>query len=61
MYKIEIELKDGKWLINNKPYQQLQGIEKDFFDKFLIEMKSIAQLEKQSFEVDQTSYLSEKL
>lgn len=61
MYKIEIQLKDGKWLINGKPYQQLQGIEKEFFDKFLVEMKSIAQLEKQSFEVDHNNYLSEKL
>jgi hypothetical protein len=36
--KIEItQLKNGQYLLNGKPYKELQGPEKYFFDKFLIE------------------------
>ena len=39
MNKIEIILKDGKWLINGKSYSQLSDDEKSFFDEFLIAMR----------------------
>ena len=39
MDKIEIILKNGKWLINGKQYRDLGGIEKIFFEEFLIAMK----------------------
>lgn len=37
--KIEIELTSGKWLINGKQYKDLSGVERMFFDEFLIAMK----------------------
>jgi hypothetical protein len=39
MDKIVIQLKDGKWLINDKPYFELSYAEKQFFDEFIIAMK----------------------
>jgi hypothetical protein len=37
--KIEINKKDGKWLINGKKYADLSEEEKKFFDEFIIAMK----------------------
>lgn len=39
MSKIEIILDNGKWLINGKPYGELNWVEKTFFDEFLIAMR----------------------
>ena len=39
MDKIEIELRNDKWLVNGKAYQDLSGAEKLFFDKFLIAVR----------------------
>lgn len=39
MTKIEIKLEYGKWLINGKTYQQLDYLEKEFFDEFLVAMR----------------------
>lgn len=36
---IEINKTAGKWLINGKTYDKLNGDEKDFFDQFIISMK----------------------
>lgn len=44
--KIEIELKDGKWLINGKTYNELSDAEKLFFDEFLIAARLIFFTEK---------------
>ncbi|HEX8575797.1 MAG TPA: hypothetical protein VF677_05845 [Flavobacterium sp.] len=37
--KIEIELRNGKWLVNGKAYQDLSDVEKEFFNEFLIAMR----------------------
>ena len=37
--KIEIIKRNGKWLINGKPYNELCDEEKAFFDEFLQTMK----------------------
>ena len=34
-----IKLKDGKWLINGKPYNELQPDEQRFFNEFLRRIK----------------------
>lgn len=34
-----IKIKDGKWLINGKPYNELQPNEQRFFNEFLITIK----------------------
>lgn len=39
MEKIEIIKTNGKWLINGKPYNELNYVEKLFFDEFIYEMK----------------------
>lgn len=40
MTRIDITLKDGKWLINGKRYQELADDEKRFFDEFLTSIRS---------------------
>ena len=37
--KIEIVKEHGKWLINNKPYNEVSYAEKIFFNEFLLVMK----------------------
>ena len=37
--KITIELKDGRWLVNNKAFQDLSEWEKDFMNKFFQEIR----------------------
>lgn len=39
MKTIDIKLESGKWLINDKPYQDLSWPEKAFFDEFLFAMR----------------------
>ena len=36
---ITINKTSGKWLLNDKPYVELVGDEKEFFDEFLIAMR----------------------
>lgn len=43
MTSIVIKLKDGKWLVNDKPYSELGGLEKIFFDEFLIAARIISE------------------
>ena len=46
MAKIEIELVNGKWLINGKEQKDLTYVEKNFFDEFLIAMRLNFEAEK---------------
>ena len=39
MKSIDIKLVSGKWYFNSRLYKDLSGIEKDFVDKMLIEVK----------------------
>lgn len=39
MNRVEVMLKNGKWLINGRLYQDLQKKEKEFFDNFLVAMR----------------------
>ena len=36
---IEIKRTNGRWLINGKPYSEINDEEKEFFDSFIIFMK----------------------
>lgn len=38
--KIEIELKDGRWLVNNKKLEDLSEWEKDFMNRFFQEVRT---------------------
>jgi hypothetical protein len=40
MMAIIIRNENGKWLVNDKPYDQLSPSEKDFFNEFLISEKN---------------------
>ena len=44
--KMEIKLRNGRWLINGKCYQDLYSYEKIFFDEFLIAMRTIKSSKK---------------
>lgn len=44
--KIEIIKCNGRWLINNKPYNEISDEEKAFFDEFLVTMKLGFEAEK---------------
>lgn len=46
MTKIEIQLINGKWLINGKEYKDLTYVEKNFFDEFLVAIKLNFEAEK---------------
>ena len=37
--RITIKKVNGKWEVNGKHYNQLQGVEKKFFDEFVTAMK----------------------
>ena len=37
--KIEITKVNGYWLVNGKPYTELQYLERVFFDEFIVAMK----------------------
>ncbi len=39
MDKIEITKTNGKWLVNGKPYFNINDKEKRFFDEFILAMK----------------------
>ena len=39
MKEIHIRLDNGTWLINGKKYKDLDRVEKNFFDEFLIAMR----------------------
>lgn len=39
--KLEIKKINGKWLVNNKPYQELDIMERHFMDEFFREVKLI--------------------
>jgi len=39
MKNINIELKDGKWLVNGNPYASMTLTEREFFHRFLDEVK----------------------
>lgn len=37
--KLHIELKDGKWLVNGSPYAAMTLTEREFFHRFLDEVR----------------------
>jgi len=43
---LEIKCTNGKWLINGKPYNELQPDEQRFFEEFLSKMKRTLQKSK---------------
>lgn len=38
-FKITIELKEGRWLVNKKPFQDCSEWERDFMNKFFQEVR----------------------
>lgn len=47
MDKVEILKINGRWLINGKPYNELDYLEKLFFDEFILAMKWEQEAKKQ--------------
>ncbi len=58
--RIHIKKVNGKWEVNGKPYCQLEGKEKAFFNEFLIAMRLNYKIENQPTVVAE-NYVGEKL